>query len=130
MLPWYQQPRFRFAGAALLAGLVIGGLVTLALGYQGSPPAAIPERSAADAIASDHAAVADRDRDGPPRRAEGERAGRPRRPKRSRRPASPSSSAAHRRADRHLDAGGRGARQQPRLHARAHPLRPAPAVAW
>ena len=33
-------------------------LVTLALGYQGSPPAAIPERSAADAIASDQAAAA------------------------------------------------------------------------
>ena len=58
MLPWYQQPRFRVAGAALLAGLVIGGLVTLALGYQGSPPAAFPEHSAADAIASDQAAVA------------------------------------------------------------------------
>ncbi len=57
MLPWYQQPRFRVAGAALLAGLVIGGLVTLALGYQGSPPAAIPEQSAANAIASDQAAV-------------------------------------------------------------------------
>jgi hypothetical protein len=58
VLPWYQQQRFRLAGAALLAGLVIGGLVTLALGYQSTPPAAIPERSAAEAIASDQAAVA------------------------------------------------------------------------
>jgi hypothetical protein len=58
VLPWYQQPGFRFAGAALLAGLMIGGLVTLALGYKSSPPAPIPERSAADAIASDRAAVA------------------------------------------------------------------------
>jgi hypothetical protein len=58
VLPWYQQPRLRVAGAAVLAGLVIGGLVTLALGYKRSPPAAIPERSAADAIASDETAVA------------------------------------------------------------------------
>jgi outer membrane biosynthesis protein TonB len=58
VLPWYQQQRFRFAGAALLAGLGIGGLVTLALGYQSSPHAAIPERSAFDAIGSDRAAVA------------------------------------------------------------------------
>ena len=78
MLPWYQQPRFRFAGAALLAGLVIGGLVTLALGYQGSPAAAIPERSAADAIASDQAAVATADRDAP--RARRRARGRPRSP--------------------------------------------------
>jgi hypothetical protein len=58
VLPWHQQPRLRVAGAALLAGPMIGGLVTLALGYESSPPAAIPERSDADAIASDHAAVA------------------------------------------------------------------------
>jgi hypothetical protein len=58
VLPWYQQPRLRLAGAALLAGLVIGGLVTLALSYQNTPPAAIPEGSAADAIASDQSAVA------------------------------------------------------------------------
>jgi hypothetical protein len=58
VLPWYQQPRFRLAGAAVLAGLVLGGLVTLALGYSNAPPAAIPEGSAADAIASDQSAVA------------------------------------------------------------------------
>jgi hypothetical protein len=57
VLPWYQQPRFRFAGAALLAGVVIGGLVTLALGYESSPHIAIPERTAADAIAGDRVAV-------------------------------------------------------------------------
>jgi hypothetical protein len=57
VLPWYSQPRFRLAGAALLAGLVIGGLLTVALGYQ-SAPKQVLDRSAAEAIASDHAAVA------------------------------------------------------------------------
>jgi hypothetical protein len=57
VLPWYRKERFRFAGAALLVGVVIGGLVTMALGYSEDPPAAIPERSDAAAIASDQAAA-------------------------------------------------------------------------
>ena len=39
VLPWYRRQRFRFARPALLAGLVIGGLVTLALGDRNSQPA-------------------------------------------------------------------------------------------
>ncbi len=45
MQPWYDKDRFRLAGVALLVGVALGGLVTVALGYNEAPPAAIPERS-------------------------------------------------------------------------------------
>jgi hypothetical protein len=58
VLPWYRDQRFRYAAAALLAGLVIGGIVTIALGHKSSSLPPISDRSDAEAIASDHAAVA------------------------------------------------------------------------
>jgi pyruvate dehydrogenase E2 component (dihydrolipoamide acetyltransferase) len=56
VLPWYIHSRVQYV-AALLAGVALGGLLTLALGYKQIGPAAIPERPAAEAIASDRAAV-------------------------------------------------------------------------
>jgi hypothetical protein len=55
--PWQRKDRYRYAGASLLVGVVIGGLVTLALGYSEGPSTAIPERSTAGAIASDQVAA-------------------------------------------------------------------------
>jgi hypothetical protein len=56
VLPWYRRDGLRLGGAALLAGLVLGGLVTFALSDKSTPPAALPEQSVAEAIAGDQAA--------------------------------------------------------------------------
>src|SRR5215217_4705497 len=57
MLPWYQREGVRIAAIALAAGLLLGGLIALAVGGPKLSPFGTPKRSAAEAIASDQAAT-------------------------------------------------------------------------
>ena len=56
MPDWLRSEKLHFTAFALLMGLVVGGLLTYALGVSTSEPSRISERSDADAIASDQAA--------------------------------------------------------------------------
>jgi hypothetical protein len=54
MLPWgYRHPRLKIAGIALAVGLLLGGLVTLAIGRPQLATLGTGQQSTADAIASD-----------------------------------------------------------------------------
>src|SRR3954452_22666078 len=57
MLPWYEREGVRIAAIALAAGLLLGGLIALAVGGPKLSPFGTPKRSAAEAIASDQAAA-------------------------------------------------------------------------
>src|SRR4051812_32388456 len=57
MLPWYRREGIRIAAIALGAGLLLGGLIALAVGGPKLSPFGKPQRSAAQAIASDQAAT-------------------------------------------------------------------------
>src|SRR5215210_2957803 len=57
MLPWYRREGIRIAAIALGAGLLLGGLIALAVSGPKLSPFGTPKRSAAEAIASDQAAA-------------------------------------------------------------------------
>src|SRR4051794_4534541 len=57
MMPWYEREGVRIAAIALAAGLLLGGLIALAVGGPKLSPFGTPKRSAAEAIASDRAAT-------------------------------------------------------------------------
>jgi hypothetical protein len=62
MQPWHQNERLRIAAVALAAGLILGGLVALAVGHPKLTRFGKPQKSTADAIASDQPIVAARDK--------------------------------------------------------------------
>ena len=126
MLRWYQHPAVRYGIAALLAGLMVGGLVTFALGPHSAGSTQMSDGSAAVAMASDQAAVSRRrlatparqgaqDRGQAGEEAQGRAEGRARVP------------VGGRRTDRRLDPGTQenGGHRPPRRRARC---RPAPAA--
>src|SRR4051795_12626566 len=57
MMPWYEREGVRIAAIALAAGLLLGGLIALAVGGPKLSPFGTPKPSAAEAIASDQAAT-------------------------------------------------------------------------
>src|SRR4051812_8383454 len=57
MLPWYRREAVRIAAVALASGLVLGGLIALAVSGPKLGPFGKPRPSAAEAIASDQAAT-------------------------------------------------------------------------
>src|SRR4051794_38258914 len=57
MMPWYEREGVRIAAIALAAGLLLGGLIALAVGGPKLSPFGTPKPSAAEAIASDQAAA-------------------------------------------------------------------------
>src|SRR3954454_8539283 len=56
MMPWYEREGVRIAAIALAAGLLLRGLIALAVGGPQLSPFGTPQPSAAEAIASDPAA--------------------------------------------------------------------------
>jgi hypothetical protein len=59
MLPWgYRHPRLKIAGVALAAGLLLGAVLTIAVGRPQLAAFGNPQQSTADAIASDRAEAA------------------------------------------------------------------------
>src|SRR5215208_1209951 len=60
MQPWYRNERLRIAAIAIAAGLVLGGLVALAVGQPKLTRFGQPQKSTADAIAGDQPIVAPR----------------------------------------------------------------------
>jgi hypothetical protein len=57
MQPWYLNERLRIAAIAIAAGVILGGLVVLAVGHPKLTRFGQPQKSTADAIASDQPAV-------------------------------------------------------------------------
>src|SRR3954451_242944 len=53
MLPWYRREGMRITAIALGAGVLLGGLIALAVSGPKLSPFGTPQRSAAEAIASD-----------------------------------------------------------------------------
>jgi hypothetical protein len=88
-LDWFRGDRVWLAGGALLAGVLLGGLVTLALGWDTTPTKTIPQRSAAEAIASDRAAAPTPTPTATPTAAPKREAAKPARRKAARRAAAP-----------------------------------------